>query len=94
VTRRLDFSAVSTSVWEAIFMLVVLKIPMIYLLVVVWYAVRAEPEPAVGGGDESGVLAPLTPCDWNDWKRRRSRPYGFRPRPSRPRVGARTIQFA
>lgn len=94
MTRRLDFGAVSDSVWEAIFLLVVLKIPMIYLLVVVWYAVRAEPEPAAGGGDESGVLAPLTPCDWDDWKRRRSRPYGFRPRPSRPRVRARITQFA
>ena len=92
--RRLDFGAVSNTFWEAIFMLVVLKIPMIYLAVVVWYAVRAEPEPAAGGGDESGVLAPLTPCDWDDWKRRRSRPYGFRPRPSKPRVRARTIQFA
>ena len=94
MTRRLDFGAVSDSVWEAIFLLVVLKIPMIYLLVVVWYAVRAEPEPAAGGGAESGVLAPLTPSDWEDWKRRRSRPYGFRPRPSRPRVRARITQFA
>ena len=47
--------------WEAIFMLLVLKIPVIYLSVVVWYAVRAEPE-ATAGGEEVGVLAPLTPC--------------------------------
>ena len=39
-------------------MLVVLKIPMIYLAAVVWWAVRAEPQVA-GGGDEVGVLAPL-----------------------------------
>jgi hypothetical protein len=32
----------SRSAWEAIFMLAVLKIPMIYLGSVVWYAVRAE----------------------------------------------------
>jgi hypothetical protein len=69
---------VSVSVWEAIFMLVVLKIPVIYLAVVVWWAVRAQPEPS-GGGDEVGVLAPLTPCTWNEWKRSRRKP--TRPRP-------------
>lgn len=80
----------SVTVWEAIFMLVVLKIPVIYLASVVWYAVRAEPEPAGGGGDEAGVLAPLTPCGWDDWKRRRPTPYGYGPRgPSRPRVRTR-----
>jgi hypothetical protein len=61
---------VSVSVWEAIFMLVVLKIPMIYLAVVVWWAVRAEPE-VTDRGDEVGMFAPLTPCGWDDWKRRR-----------------------
>jgi hypothetical protein len=63
---------VSVSVWEAIFMLVVLKIPMVYLAVVVWWAVRAEPNPS-GGGEDVGVLEPLTPCGWYDWKRRRPR---------------------
>ena len=53
-------------------MLVILKIPMIYLAVVVLWAVRAEPEVA-GGGDEVGVLTPLEPCSWNDWQRRRAR---------------------
>jgi hypothetical protein len=61
------------SAWEAIFMLVVLKIPMVYLAIVVWWAVRAEPE-ATDGGDEVRVLAPLTPCGWNDWKRTRPQP--------------------
>jgi hypothetical protein len=45
--------------------------------VVVWWAVRAEPALA-GGAEEVGVLAPLTPCGWEDWKRRR---------PRRPRGG-------
>jgi hypothetical protein len=78
---------VSVSVWEAIFMLVVLKIPMVYLAVVVWWAVRAEPAPSQGGEDVS-VLVPLTPCGWEDWKRRR---------PRRPRRGpgrARTARVA
>ena len=78
----------TVTVWEAIFMLLVLKIPLVYLGVVVWWAVRAEPDPSVGG-DEAGVLAPLEPCGWDDWKRRRSRPLGRRPRPSAPRVRAR-----
>ena len=68
-------------------MLVILKIPLIYLGVVVWWAVRAEPEVA-DGGDEVGVLAPLEPCDWNDRQRRRVRPRRgpVRPRGVRPRV--------
>jgi hypothetical protein len=80
----------SVSVWEAVFMLVVLKIPMIYLAAVVWWAVRAEPDPH-GGGDEVGVLTPLVPCGWNDWNRRRSLARrGRRPiRPASPRSRAR-----
>jgi hypothetical protein len=80
----------SVSAWEAVFMLVVLKIPMIYLAAVVWWAVRAEPH-APGGGEEVGVLTPLEPCGWDDWKRRRSFvPRGRRPiRPSSPRTRAR-----
>ena len=81
----------SVSVWEAIFMLVVLKIPMIYLAAVVWWAVRAEPE-AAGGGDEASVLAPSSPCGWNDWKRQRPRPsrgpaHSRRARVARVQVG-------
>ena len=80
----------NVSVWEAIFMLLVLKIPIIYLSVVVWYAVRAEPEPEPAvGGEEVAVLTPLTPCGWDDWKRRRPRPHGLRPRPTGPRLPAR-----
>jgi hypothetical protein len=70
---------VSASAWEAFFFVVVLKIPVIYLAVVVWWAVRAVPEPE--GGDEAGVLtAPVAPCGWDDWKRRRP----GRRRPGRP----------
>lgn len=65
------------SVWEAFFMLVILKIPILYLGAVVWWAVRAEPG-AAGGGEEVGVPAPLTPCGWDEWRRRR---------PPRPRRG-------
>ena len=69
------------STWEAIFMLVVLKIPIVYLGIVVWWAIRAEPTGG-DGRDTVHALVPLTPCGWEDWKRRRisRRP----PRPFRP----------
>jgi hypothetical protein len=31
--------------WELIWMLVILKIPVIYLSLVVWWAVRSKPQP-------------------------------------------------
>ncbi len=40
-------------VWEAVFFLLVLKIPIIYLAVVVWWAIRAEPEK----GEPAAVAA-------------------------------------
>jgi hypothetical protein len=84
----------SISAWEAVFMLVVLKIPMIYLAAVVWWAVRAEPHVG-GGSDEVGVLTPLEPCGWDDWKRGR----GVHPRrppilPSSSRSRVKTTQVA
>ena len=72
----------SVSVWEALFMLVVLKIPVVYLSAVVWWAIRAEPLPE-GGPDEVHALVPLSPCGWDEWKRRRSTRYSGR-RPHRP----------
>ena len=74
----------SVSVWEALFMLVVLKIPVVYLSAVVWWAIRAEPSPE-GGPDDRRALVPLTPCGWGEWRRRRSTRSAFRPfRPFRP----------
>jgi hypothetical protein len=35
-------------VWEIVFMLVILKIPIVYLCLVVWWAVRSEPKPLEG----------------------------------------------
>ena len=32
-------------VWEIVFMLLILKIPIVYLCVVVWYAIHEEPAP-------------------------------------------------
>jgi hypothetical protein len=59
-------------VWEFIFMIVILKIPIVYLCLVVWWAVRAEPEPF-----EPALLPAALPED----------PLGrvWRPRPAGPR---------
>jgi hypothetical protein len=66
---------------EIVFMLVILKIPVVYLCAVVWWAVRAEPhppEPAVN----PARLPEHDPCPWA----RRTR---GRPRPSPCRGGSR-----
>jgi hypothetical protein len=89
---------VAVSAWEAIFMLVVLKIPMVYLAVVVWWAIRAEPVSGIED-DPGSAPVPLVPCDWNERRqgyfgRRR----GLRPRPAgsrpRPRHGVRPAPVA
>ena len=84
----------SVSLWEGIFMLLVLKIPMIYLAAVVLWAIRAEPRRD-DGGEGARAFVPLTPCEWGDWRRSRPtrrfghRPVGPRGRPVR-RARART----
>jgi hypothetical protein len=55
-------------------MLVVLKIPVAYLCVVVWWAIKAEPRPPEG----AGRLAPLAPDPGDsgfecEWRTRRAR---------------------
>jgi hypothetical protein len=48
------------SVWEIVFLMVILKIPIAYLCWVVWWAIKAEPRPEEGAavtavvGDEHG----------------------------------------
>jgi hypothetical protein len=80
----------SSVAWELIFMMLILKIPIAYLAFVVWYAIRAEPEPGVDPTEHSV---------WRPWQRpsgprpRRGSPHGTRdaaraPRPRRDRVGA------
>jgi hypothetical protein len=88
------------SAWEAIFMLLVLKIPVVYLACVIWWAIRAEPETEEGLGGE-GAFVPLTPCGWDEWKRRRRhsarglrRPLLPRGRPSRAAVARRVHEAA
>ena len=61
-------------------MLVILKIPVVYLCWVVWWAIRAEPQPL----DGAGRLAPLPvtpPTSDCGWRRRRDELLRRGPRP-------------
>ena len=48
------------TIWELVFLMVILKIPIVYLCMVIYYAVKAEPRPEEGAsvtvkiGDDSG----------------------------------------
>jgi hypothetical protein len=61
----------SAEAWELVFMMLVLKIPLVYLGIVVWYAIKAEPEPGVDQNDFSV---------WRPWRK----PEGPRPRRGGP----------
>ena len=70
-------------------MLVILKIPLVYMCAIVWWAVRAEPRPYAG----AARLAPLEPppaCDWRGRTLRRPRRPGLG---GGPLVGARRAAF-
>jgi hypothetical protein len=79
----------STAAWELIFMMLVLKLPILYLVGVVWWAIRSTPDPYAPAGLVPAVPAspsdPAAPCTW----RARRRP--IHPRGS-PRVAARGAQ--
>jgi hypothetical protein len=68
------------SVWEIVFLMVILKIPIVYLCTIVYYAIKAEPRPEAG----AGVTARIGPEDDDSggWRRRRDRT-----RPRRPHGG-------
>jgi hypothetical protein len=65
-------------VWEFVFMMVILKIPIVYLCLVVYWAVKAEPKPP-----EPALLPverpepePRTPWRRRPPRRRRGGPHG------------------
>ena len=65
------------SVWEIIFLMVILKIPIVYLCCVIYWAIKAEPKPEA----PAGVTAEVGPEGDDGGLRRRRFP---RPRPLRP----------
>jgi len=56
--------------WELIFMVLILKIPLVYVCWVVWWAIKAE--PVIGSEGE-----PVHQMNWKPWRR------PDRPRPRR-----------
>jgi hypothetical protein len=40
--------------WAVFWLAVILKIPIVALLTIVWWAIRAEPEPATGREEDGG----------------------------------------
>jgi hypothetical protein len=81
-------------VWELVFMLVILKIPVVYLCAVVWWAIKAEPRPLEGAGQVARLqptpLGPESACDWS--RRRRGRPFRPLPRGGRSVAGRALVR--
>jgi hypothetical protein len=63
------------SVWEIVFLMVILKIPIVYLCAVIYYAIKAEPRPEEG----AGVTVSTGPTDEGGGPRRRRLPRFPRP---------------
>jgi hypothetical protein len=61
-------------VWELVFLMVILKIPIVYLCVVVYYAIKAKPVP----GEGAAVTAVLGPDPTPGHLRGRFRPRSLR----------------
>jgi len=75
-------------VWELVFMMVVLKIPIAYLCAVVYWAVKAEPKPPEPS--RTGVVEPPEPhSPWASRFRRRGPRPGPRRGPQRKPARAR-----
>jgi hypothetical protein len=66
-------------VWELIFLMVILKIPIVYLCWIVYWAIKAEPQPEEG----DGALVAVPPDGGPPSRPPRRR----RPRPTRPHGG-------
>jgi hypothetical protein len=64
-------------VWELVFLMVILKIPILYLCGVVWYAIRAQPRP----GEGASVTARIGPEVDPSLGRNPLRPRRYVPRP-------------
>ena len=69
----------SAGAWELLFMMLILKIPIVYLGLVVWYAIKAEPEPGVDPTEQSV---------WRPWRK----PSGGRPHRGGPHGTRDTVR--
>jgi hypothetical protein len=69
------------TLWELIFLMVILKIPIAYLCYVVWFAIKAEPRRGRGGPALVRAEPDLPPPGYDRIRRRPRR------RPPRPHGG-------
>jgi len=79
------------TLWELVFLMVILKIPIAYLCYVVWFAIKAEPRRGRGGPALVRVEPDLPPLDY-DRVRRRARRRPPRPHGGPARAYARTAR--
>ena len=78
------------TVWEIVFLMLVLKIPIAYLCWVVWWAVKSEPRPPEG----AAVTVRVGPDDGPRWTRRPSHRLRPGPRGGPTRTYPRTARAA
>jgi hypothetical protein len=78
------------TIWEIVFLMVILKIPIVYLCTVVYYAVKAEPR----GEEGAAVTARIGPEDSGPGWRRRPRHDPRRPHGGPARTYPRTARAA
>jgi hypothetical protein len=74
------------SVWEIVFLMVILKIPIVYLCCIIYWAIKAEPKPEEG----AAVTVEAGPDDGGGSRRRRRPPRFPRPHGSPTRRYPRT----
>jgi hypothetical protein len=73
--------------WGFIWIMLVLKIPLVALLWLVWYAIKAEPEPVAEDDDGDGGIRKPRPREPRGPARPRHRgPHGDPVVPAPPRV--------
>lgn len=72
-------------IWEIVFLLIILKIPLAWVCWVVWWSVEAEPEIGADGEENNQDM------NWRPWRRPPgSRPSRGGPHGRRARRAART----
>ena len=65
------------SVWEIVFLMVILKIPIVYLCTIVYYAIKAKPVPPAGASTTAKLGPEDEPGGWRyRTSARRARPHG------------------
>ena len=73
-------------VWGFLWLMVALKLPIAALLWIVWWAVRATPEPETGSEDEDGGIRPPRERPPRPEGPRRRGPHGDPVVPAPPRT--------